>query len=702
MGVAATPATVKPTTLSLLLLLILLFTTTSTATKFQTFTRSYHTFNKSLEQLANSELKFENEAKVSQDALQVTPDSANDNSVFDLRNRSGRVMFKKKFKLWDTPPNNNNNQNDVVASFNTSFLVNMFPKTELPGEGLAFVIAPSLDIPDKSYGQYLGLTNQTLDNQTTNGIVAVELDTVQQDFDIDDNHIGLNIHSVRSVVSKSLTPLNITIAPLTPAFHNVWIQYDGVAKIIRVYIADQPEKESPTPPMPNTPIIQYDLDLRKTVSRDSYIGFAASTGTLTELNCILRWNLTVVYFPGPKSNTMAISLGIGIPVVGGLLALAAYFGYYFYKKRMLNRSQSNILSRLRTLPGMPKEYHFRELKKATNNFDDKRKLGQGGYGVVYRGVLPEENEEVAVKWFSRESLKGEDDFLAELTIINRLRHKHLVRLLGWCHKNGKLLLVYEYMRKGSLDMHLFTVTGDPLSWSQRRTILIGVASALHYLHYEYDQKVVHRDIKASNIMLDSNFNARLGDFGLARALDNEKTSYAEAEGVLGTVGYIAPECFHTGKATQHSDIYAFGALLIEVVSGQRPGTKVNGFQFMVDYVWSLYREGRILDVVDKRIADDYNTEEAERLLLLGLACSHPIANERPKTHAIVQILNGSMPVPKVPHFKPAFVWPAMMSIDDLSQATSIDTTPLSISQYETDWSPMSRENYSGYTDRSMV
>ncbi|CAI9276338.1 unnamed protein product [Lactuca saligna] len=351
---------------------------------------------------------------------------------------------------------------------------------------------------------------------------------------------------------------------------------------------------------------------------------------------------------------------------------------------------------------MPKEFHFRELKKATNNFDEKRKLGQGGYGVVYKGVLPEDNVEVAVKWFSRESLKGEDDFLAELTIINRLRHRHLVRLLGWCHKNGKLLLVYEYMRKGSLDMHLFTGTGEPLSWALRYKVIVGVASALHYLHYEYDQKVVHRDIKASNIMLDSNFNARLGDFGLARALDNEKTSYAEAEGVLGTVGYIAPECFHTGKATQHSDIYAFGALLIEVVSGQRPGTKINGFQFMVDYVWSLYREGRILEAVDKRIVDDYNTEEANRLLLLGLACSHPIAGERPKTQAIVQMISGALPVPPVPPFKPAFVWPAMMSIDDMSMATSIDTTPLSISQYETDWSPLSRENYSGYTDRSMV
>ncbi|KAL4569122.1 hypothetical protein LXL04_024753 [Taraxacum kok-saghyz] len=647
---------------------------------------------------ANAELKFENYALVSRDALQITPTPDSNPMVFGIQNQSGRVMFRERFKLWDGDANSN----ATVASFTTSFLVNMFPNNGTPGEGLSFLIAPNLDIPLNSYGQYLGLTNATTDNQTSNGIVAVELDTVRQSFDIDNNHIGLNIHSVRSVVSESLTPLNITLAPDPPAFHNIWVEYNGTEKIIRIYIADQAEMNGPTPSKPATPIIQRNLDLRTTVNQHSYFGFAASTGTLVELNCIRRWNITINYFPEPEGPWLKIALGVGIPVVVGLVALAAYIGYRLYKRRLVTRSQSNILSRLRTLPGMPKEFSFRELKKATNNFDEKRKLGQGGYGVVYRGVLPEDNAEVAVKWFSRESLKGEDDFLAELTIINRLRHRNLVRLLGWCHKNGKLLLVYEYMRKGSLDMHLFTVTGEPLSWSLRHKIVVGVASALHYIHHEYDQKVVHRDIKASNIMLDSNFNARLGDFGLARALDNEKTSYAEAEGVLGTVGYIAPECFHTGRATQYSDIYAFGALLIEVVSGQRPGTKVNGFQFMVDYVWSLYREGRILEAVDKRIADNYNTEEANRLLLLGLACSHPIANERPKTKDIVQMISGAHSLPLVPPFKPSFVWPAMMSIDDMSMATSIDTTPLSISQYETDWSPLSRENYTGYTDRSMV
>ena len=252
-----------------------------------------------------------------------------------------------------------------------------------------------------------------------------------------------------------------------------------------------------------------------------------------------------------------------------------------------------------------------------------------------------------------------------------------------------LLLVYDYMPNGSLDNHIFCEEGSsttPLSWPLRYKIITGVASALNYLHNEYDQKVVHRDLKASNIMLDSNFNARLGDFGLARALENDKTSYAEMEGVHGTMGYIAPECFHTGRATRESDVYGFGAVLLEVVCGQRPWTKNEGYECLVDWVWHLHREQRILDAVDPRLGNGCVVEEAERVLKLGLACSHPIASERPKMQTIVQIISGSVNVPHVPPFKPAFVWPAM----DLSSPASDLTTPTTTTEY----TPMSSDTHS--------
>ncbi|EEF33849.1 serine-threonine protein kinase, plant-type, putative [Ricinus communis] len=640
-------------------------------------------------------------ATISNDALQVTPDSAGN---FTLARRSGRVLFNRSFRLWEEEKGAVR-----VASFNTSFLVNVYriDNTSVPGEGLAFLIAPDLNLPRNSHGQYLGLTNSTTDGDPSNSIVAIELDTFKQDFDPDGNHIGLDIHSVRSNKTVSLSDFGIEIAPAETKLYMVWVQYSGVNKELQVYMAERGRAK------PTIPVLTADLDLKGLVNQNSYFGFAASTGTAIQLNCVLGWNLTVELLPsaienGENNNDhKLLKIGIGVGVSGGLALLViavASFSCYIRKKRAA--CEPSLMGALKSLPGTPREFKYRDLKKATSNFDEKNKLGQGGFGVVYKGVLPKENIAVAVKKFSRDNLKSQDDFLAELTIINRLRHKHLVRLVGWCHKNEVLLLVYEYMPNGSLDSHIFHGPEEKttLEWRLRYNIIAGVASALHYLHNEYDQKVVHRDLKASNIMLDSNFNARLGDFGLARALDNEKTSYAELEGVPGTMGYIAPECFHTGKATCESDVYGFGAVVLEVVCGLRPWTKVGGFQFLVDWVWWLHREGRILEAVDERLGNDYIVEEAQRLLLLGLACSHPIASERPKAQAIFQIISGLVAVPRIPPFKPAFVWPSTAgpdtSVSSINMDITADTTPMT-----SGWTPRcdSPQSYSGgQTDSSLL
>ncbi|KAJ9172516.1 hypothetical protein P3X46_015746 [Hevea brasiliensis] len=636
-------------------------------------------------------------ATISNNALQVTPDSAGN---FTLEHRSGRIFFNQSFTLWEEQQGGATR----VVSFNTSFLINVYrvDNSSVPGEGLAFLIAPDLSLPSNSSGQYLGLTNSTTDGDSSNGIVAIELDTFKEDFDPDDNHMGLNIHSIRSNKTVSLSKFGIQISPVGTKVYMVWVHYDGVKKALDVYMAEQGSAK------PTTPVLTADLDLGALVHQESYFGFAASTGSAIQLNCVLAWNLTVelLHSATPKNGgnddkLIKICIGAGVPGLVLLLIGVAGLTYYLRKKRAA--SGPNLLGALKSLPGTPREFRFRDLKKATNNFDEKNKLGQGGFGVVYKGVLPDDNVPVAVKKFSRDNLKGQDDFLAELTIINRLRHKHLVRLLGWCHKNGMLLLVYDYMPNGSLDKQIFhgPEEKNTLEWKLRHNIIAGVASALHYLHNEYDQKVVHRDLKASNIMLDSNFNARLGDFGLARALENEKTSYAELEGVPGTMGYIAPECFHTGKATRESDVYGFGAVVLEVVCGQRPWTKIAGFQFLVDWVWWLHREGRILEAVDERLGNNYDVEEAQRLLLLGLACSHPIASERPKTHEIFQMISGSVAVPRVPPFKPAFVWPSATG-PDVSGITDFtaDTIPIT-----SDWTPqsVSPQSYAGgYTNSSFA
>ncbi|XP_062191061.1 probable L-type lectin-domain containing receptor kinase S.5 [Phragmites australis] len=642
------------------------------------------------------------DANINQGALQITPDSLNDPSTF-LTNKSGRVLYATPFKVWHRG-DNGNKANDTggkrVASFSTVFTVNFFrPKGMEPAEGFAFVIAPSADEPPAgSYGGYLGLTSAATDGNTTNQIVAVELDTEKQAYDPDDNHVGLNVNSVVSVANTSLKPLGIEISPIGTVKYNVWIDYDGAARRIAVYMAVA-GKAKPVRAVLNAP-----LDLGKTVAEWSYFGFSASTGRKYQLNCVLAWNMTVEKLPCDDDNGKSLMLGLAIGVPVGLVALvaAAILAYvYVVKRRKVHGHDGSPITgtMIRSLAGGPREFDYRELRKATNNFDEKMKLGQGGYGVVYRGVVVRDHSspggagntvEVAVKKFSRASTQGQNDFLAELSIINRLRHKHLVRLVGWSHDNGELLLVYEFMPNGSLDQHLFSSAPGRqlLGWELRYNIIKGVASALHYLHDEYDQRVVHRDLKASNIMLDAAFSARLGDFGLARAIETDKTSYMEEVGgsVPGTMGYIAPECFHAEKATRESDVYAFGAVVLEVVCGRRPRCDIDGFHFLVDWVWRLHRDARALEAVDPRLEGAFDRDQAERLILLGLACSHPTPAERPKTPAIQQILLGSVPPPVVPPFKPSFVWPATDGgLDTMSTTAGTTTSHVSLSSAST-WS----------------
>ncbi|XP_077211529.1 putative L-type lectin-domain containing receptor kinase S.5 [Tasmannia lanceolata] len=621
--------------------IVLTWLSISTAKKPQTFSMSFGQF-KTIDSTTITTL---NDASITGNALQITPNSLN--TDFTLSNRYGRAMFSKPFRLWE----GHENSTGTLASFSTSFLVNILrPYNFTPGEGLAFLIAPNLQIPAGSKGQWLGLTNSTTDGNSSNQFIAIELDTFKEDFDPNNNHIGLNINSIKSNLTYNLSDVGIELAPETPTNYTIWVDYNGNTTVMDVYIGPQ-EK-----PKPNISVIQRSINLKEIVAKDSYFGFSASTGSTYQVNSILGWNLTVEILPSDNNSTsVKLMLAIGIPILG-LVIVGLIVGYYYmYKKKI--KDDPRILVTLRSLPHTPREFRFKDLKKATNNFDEKNKLGQGGFGVVYKGVLAKENMEVAVKKFSRGNIKGKDDFLSELTIINRLRHKNLVRLVGWCHKNEMLLLVYDYMPNCSLDNHLFGGEAETLSWARRYNIISGVASALHYLHDEYDQKVVHRDLKASNVMLDSDYNARLGDFGLARALDNEKTSYAELAGVPGTWGYIAPECFHRRKATCESDVYGFGAVVLEVVCGQRPRINIEDFYLLVDWVWILYREDRILEAVDKRIVNNYVAEDAERLLMLGLACSHPTPSERPKMATIVQVISRSVGPPWVPPIKPSFVWP---------------------------------------------
>ncbi|KAK3183750.1 hypothetical protein Dsin_031036 [Dipteronia sinensis] len=294
----------------------------------------------------------------------------------------------------------------------------------------------------------------------------------------------------------------------------------------------------------------------------------------------------------------------------------------------------------------PKKFSYKELANATNNFGEKNKLGVGGFGAVYKGFLRDSNSFVAVKKVSRQSKQGSKEYAAEVKIISRLRHKNTVKLMGWCH-DKELILVYEFMPNGSLDFHLFKGK-SLLTWDVRYKIVQGLASALLYLHEEGDQCVLHRDIKSSNIMLDSEFNAKLGDFGLARLVDHAKGSQTTA--LAGTIGYMAPECLTASKASKESDVFSFGIVALEIACGRRSiEQRDEEAQIsLVAWVWESYGKKRLADVVDKKLCMNFDQNQIESLMIVGLWCAHPDRNLRPSIRRAMQVLNFESPLPILP------------------------------------------------------
>ncbi|KAK3137620.1 hypothetical protein QOZ80_5BG0454720 [Eleusine coracana subsp. coracana] len=384
--------------------------------------------------------------------------------------------------------------------------------------------------------------------------------------------------------------------------------------------------------------------------------------------------------PPPATHQAAVA---GAATAGAVVA-ASFAGLALWalarrrrrKRRTMAVSASTAANKhnssLAALARSPREFSYKELSAATREFDASRVIGTGAFGTVYKGIVPDTGAMVAVKRCTNNhsstttnTEQAHSEFLSELSIIAGLRHRNLLRLQGWCHAAGEILLVYDYMRNGSLDRALFdqdsSNTSPPLPWRHRRDILAGVASALAYLHHECDRRVIHRDVKSSNVMLDEAYRARLGDFGLARQADHGASPDATA--AAGTMGYLAPEYLLTGRATEATDIFSFGALVLEVTCGRRPiidtttttatDRRCNN---LVEWVWGLHGEGRVLEAVDPRLGGEFDEGEARRAVLVGLACSSPEPALRPGMRAVVQMLSGEADPPFVPATRPSMTF----------------------------------------------
>ncbi|XVF18251.1 hypothetical protein REPUB_Repub11eG0005000 [Reevesia pubescens] len=300
------------------------------------------------------------------------------------------------------------------------------------------------------------------------------------------------------------------------------------------------------------------------------------------------------------------------------------------------------------------QFNFEELTTATNNFHFTKKLGQGGFGPVYRGTL-EDGKEIAVKRLSKASSQGLEEFMNEVVVISKLQHRNLVRLLGCCAEGEEKMLVYEYLPNKSLDAFIFDpVKKELLGWKKRFNIIEGISRGLLYLHRDSRLRIIHRDLKASNVLLDEELNPKISDFGMARIFGGNENQ-ANTKRVVGTYGYMSPEYAMQGQFSEKSDVFSFGVLLLEIVSGRKNTSFYNNQHSfsLLGYAWKLWEEDNILALADMGFSDSSYHNETLRCIHIGLLCVQEFAKDRPTMSIVVSMLNSEivdLPTPKQPAF----------------------------------------------------
>ncbi|CAL0302633.1 unnamed protein product [Lupinus luteus] len=286
-----------------------------------------------------------------------------------------------------------------------------------------------------------------------------------------------------------------------------------------------------------------------------------------------------------------------------------------------------------------KTYSYKSLRSATGDFHPSSKIGGGGYGVVHKGVL-RDGTQVAIKSLSVDSKQGRHEFMTEIDMISRTRHPNLVEIIGFCIEGSHQILVYEFLENNSLASSLLGSRSRyvPLDWPKRAAICLGTASGLRFLHEEAQPRIVHRDIKASNILLDGNFNAKIGDFGLAKLFPDNITHVTTR--VAGTEGYLAPEYALLGQLTKKADVYSFGVLMLEIISGKSSSKAAFGENLLVlvEWAWKLKEEKRLLDLVDPELTN-YNEIEVYRFIMVALFCTQAASQHRPNMKQVFQMLS---------------------------------------------------------------
>ncbi|KAK3410941.1 hypothetical protein EUGRSUZ_J02967 [Eucalyptus grandis] len=352
---------------------------------------------------------------------------------------------------------------------------------------------------------------------------------------------------------------------------------------------------------------------------------------------------------------LALIVGIGI---GGLIVLVGVCIFVILYRRKRTRLDSGSCPpqgpKVRPFsgpsPGMElgfsqNKFTYKEIKITTDDFSNLNLLGQGGFGYVHKGVLSN-GKVVAIKQLKAGSRQGEREFQAEIEIISRIHHRHLVSLVGYCISGAHRILVYEFVPNSTLEFHLHGKDQPTMTWPIRMKIALGSAKGLAYLHEECNPRIIHRDIKAANILLESNFEAKVADFGLAKFASDADTHVSTR--VMGTFGYLAPEYASSGYLTEKSDVFSFGVVLLELITGRRPVNRTRTFDedSLVDWARPLLTEALEGDkfdaIVDPKLNKDYDTEDMTRMIACAAACVRHSARHRPPMTQVVQALEGNL------------------------------------------------------------
>ncbi|KAL2499068.1 Cysteine-rich receptor-like protein kinase 3 [Abeliophyllum distichum] len=391
-------------------------------------------------------------------------------------------------------------------------------------------------------------------------------------------------------------------------------------------------------------------------------------------------NITPFLGGGGGSSKKKAIIGGVVGGAGFVLIMAALFLRYHLSRESKVAARGNILGSTE-LQG-PTTYNYKDLKSATSNFSEENKLGEGGFGDVYKATLKNGNV-IAVKKLDISISRAKADFESEVRLISNVHHRNLVRLLGCCNKAGELILVYEFMPNGSLNNYLYGEKRGTLNWKQRFNIIFGTARGLAYLHDQYHVCIIHRDIKPSNILLDDYFSPKIADFGLARLLP-ENQSHVSTK-FAGTLGYTAPEYAIHGHLSEKVDAYSFGVVILEIISGRRCTQMNDEFdtEYLLEEAWKLHETGMQGKLVDETLdRNDYKAEDVKKLIEIALACTQSPASSRPTMSEVLVMLSSDRSVEQKTPSRPSFFDPGKRLPDSsISTGSSTSNATASITNF---------------------